>query len=555
MVGFLQGLGQFGVGAAKGYMTMDDWMAERRDAELKANAAKIYGQAMQKMAQPATPWRVPMSNDYTPPPPPMNMQNFMRALPQGADPQAVGMAVNQFSPIEQQSRLGDYRDQQIKNDQARVQQGAQRNELGQLRINLRERQMGTANAFRERALQLQAIGANNPTAQRAFEKVKSQYNAVNTRVDRLRNQITEYDTKRLSGGSPEEYAVQRAQVQQAYDAANAELDAVEQELQGFDVSGQGLPQPTAPPAKPPTKPPVPQPAAPAIPPQAIELLRANPNLAPAFEQKYGPGSAEQILQPQGGPYIGASPAQKAAVIQQQNTLASQDMQNRQQGQFLDDQQELLNRNPQLQMPTGLAGQPQAPQTPHFKGATVPSAQVAAPMTGQEASLDVGPDAPTLNASDLGPSADQQAESIRQELAASGFRTDPADTLADLRVKKAVLGLRGAYGAAAKETGAMAKAVGQKLEARKQTLGPSPNEKLDPGLLKRMDSQYKAREAAKVAPNPYDGLAPEQLRGEMERLFRMRAAAKSAEQITDINRKLDLIGASKPPRKSASVGGR
>lgn len=39
-------------------------------------------------------------------------------------------------------------------------------------------------------------------------------------------------------------------------------------------------------------------AKPPIPPQAIQMLRSNPNLAQFFDQKYGPGSAEEVLRGQ-----------------------------------------------------------------------------------------------------------------------------------------------------------------------------------------------------------------------------------------------------------------
>lgn len=326
MVGFLRGLGQFGTGAFEGYRTMDDFMAQRQQRELQANAAKAYGEAMMKMSQPQ-PWRVPMANDYTPPPPAMTLPNFMQAMPKGMDPAAIGMAADRFAPIMRNTQMDEYRDSQIKLGQERNQQAAQRLELGQSRIDARDKQNEIANAFRERALQLQALGLEqrNPMAARAFQATQSKFIRANDRVTSLMRMIGDADRNLAMGVNRDIYDARSMELNAALKAAVTELDNVKAELDQYDPSGMGLPQPTAAPtpkpaaaptaappmaAPAPTAAPAPRPMQP--PPKAIEILRSRPDTADKFEKQYNlaPGSAKQYLQapgPQSGMPVAPGP--------------------------------------------------------------------------------------------------------------------------------------------------------------------------------------------------------------------------------------------------------
>lgn len=326
----------FGNSAIQGFNNYENILAQRQQRELQANAARAYGEAMMKMSQPQ-PWRVPMANDYTPPPPAMTMPNFMQAMPKGIDPAAAGMAATQFAPMARNAQMDEYRDSQIRLGQERNQQAAQRLELGQLRIDARDKQNKIANAFRERALQLQALGLEqrDPQAARAFQATQSRFIRANERVTSLMRMLGDADRNLAMGVNRDVYDARSMELNAALKAAVTELDSVEAELDQYDPSGMGLPQPQAAPAPKPTAPPAPPTAAPSgapaqpptpaappaarpltPPPAAIEELRQRPDLAPVFEKtfKLPAGSAKQYLQapgpqsgmpvvpgPQGGP--------------------------------------------------------------------------------------------------------------------------------------------------------------------------------------------------------------------------------------------------------------
>lgn len=308
-----------GNSALSGYQAADNWMAARRERELQQNAAKAYGEAMMKMSQPQ-PWRVPMSNDYTPPPPAMTMPNFMQAMPKGLDPAAMGMAADRFMPIARNQQLDDYRDSQIRLGQQRATQtdeyrdnqiklGQERNNQSGQRIDMARERMDAlsaqneiTNKFRDRALQLQALGLEqrNPQAAQAFKATQSKFIRANDRVTSLMRMIGDADRNLAMGVNRDIYDARTMELNTALKAAMSELDAVSKEIDQYDVTGQGLPQPSAPQGQPPAAGAQPPAAAPGpqIPPKALEILRSNPGSASQFEKTFGlpPGGAQKYMQ-------------------------------------------------------------------------------------------------------------------------------------------------------------------------------------------------------------------------------------------------------------------
>lgn len=537
------GLANFGNSALGGYQNVDNWLAERQQREMQAAAARAYGEAMSKMSQPQ-PWRVPMANDYTPPPPQMTLPNFMQAMPKGLDPAAMGLAVDRFAPVLRAANMDDYRDQQIRlgaerNQQGweRVQQGAQRIDLANSRIAARDRQNEITNGFRQKEIELKSLGLEqrNPAVLREWERVKLNHVHASRKVDRILNEIgmTERNVYNMKA---EDYEASLARNRAELQAAQDELERANDAKEAFDVSGQGLAQPTAPPPAPPRPAPVlvppraavpaPQPTRPpaapaapaarpvappaqapgalkAVPPAgAIQYLRDNPQTAPLFEQKYGPGTAKRFLQqsqaaptgPSGGNLLaGQSAAQRFAFYNNEAARAQQDTRNRAMEKQADEA---------MQMADGMPGR--FNNTRSVRPGAMPAG--GAPMDAQPTQVPQGEQ------------TWQTAEAGMQEPAPIAAGSIPARKAADVDALLKQLMI-----SSAEEAGATAGLARATKDAVSDTR-----------------KKYAAASGAKGKPNPYIGMSLEQLNGEMKRLAIRQFAAKTPEEDAAVKRDMDLL---------------
>lgn len=543
------GIANFGNSALGGYQTADSWMAARQQREMQAAAAKAYGEAMMKMSQPQ-PWRIPMANDYTPPPPQMTMPNFMQAMPKGVDPTAAGMALDLFAPVMRQQNMDEYRDQQIRLGQDRQQdtseyrdrqvqlgeernrQGAQRIDLAQSRIDARTLQNEVANKFRDRALQLQALGLGqrDPQQARAFQATQSRFTRANERVTSLMRMLGDADRNLAMGVRRDVYDARQMELGSALKAAQAELDAVSKELDQYDVSGMGLPQPPNP-AQPRAPAPAPQTRATQPPPQAIEILRSRPDTAAAFEQQYGlpPGSARQYLQApqqqdqmqmspggQGGPYEvmpDGKPYRDIATGQPLNVLTGMSLPNKRAIALAPPQNPQDLMNARMLEDRRSADEMYRTMMPGQLASKLP------PMGGGMPGGGMPPDAQ--------PTSPPQGESLQPWLAnpppvdaASVPTTRPRDI--DTVMKDLMLSVRDEAGTAAGLTGVLGQATGERRREYNAAAG------------------LKHTPLAQRQGNPYIGLTLEQLNGEMKKLSARQFAARTPEEDAAVKRDMDLL---------------
>lgn len=539
MVGFLNALGQFGTNAVNGYQNMDQWLAAKQDAEMKAQVAKAYGQAMQSMAAPPPPINAgPLGGSVQPQAPDFTMQNFVRALPQGIDPQAAGMAANQFLPMVRQDQLNDYRAGQLGLGSQRLDatadyrnallgQGDRRLDQGDTRISLAQQKFDlnrlkeqTVQAFREKRLQVEQASPQ-----------------VKLGLDRLRAELasaTQLANAAMygEGSGSKEYA-----------GAMQRLSDVQDRINQYDLSGQNLPMPAAPKAAmpspapqglppaaapkaamPPSVPQAPavtaQPPAPNIPPGSIEELKADPTLAPMFEKTFGlpPGAANKYLG-KGGPVM---PMEREASLNEKNMLSVQKLDPQVKARIVARQntrEDINAANAALQKPN----LPMEPNTP----ARYPTAPNEPPPID---SVGFGADTRAQAA------AEQEAEkqTLTQKLSAAGLSV-AGMKLPELRLLDKANDVDNSYDAAA----TVARGGLNDVQARMKKRGITPG----------------SRPVASLRPsgNPYMGMDDRRRMDEMRRLSIQMSVAKTQGDRLAVKRKLDqLFEAGAVPKQAAGM---
>lgn len=354
---FWHALAQAGPAAVGSYREQDAWQRKQQQLDAAQQGDSIFANAMRSsfapppmtqppmppqgpMQSPQRPGFTPMGNDPTRAQGQMSMprpQGPMNAPPQGmpqgdgqargeldwrqvytaiardnpgAHPGAVVAAMEKALPFMNQQSRAEYQELRTQiatmNANRQQQQGDRRLDQADRGLDLRQQGLdNTADYRAQRIAQidqaLAAAGAKNPQLKARIDQVRTVYDNAATKTRTAMSNLS------YAQNNPTTPPAAIAEAQQRFGQAQyAEMLALhEYEKLAQDAGAPPAQTPSTAPAA--AAQPAPSTAQPAAPPaqaqpnpKQIELLKSNPNMAPDFDKKFGPGAAKKWLG-KGGP--------------------------------------------------------------------------------------------------------------------------------------------------------------------------------------------------------------------------------------------------------------